>query len=411
MSESASDVSILRDLAKRYRELSGRPEMNRRRAAWRALNSLRPQAPLIYVRAFAWGEMPESRCLCQDRFLRGYEYQLRERLFHARFGDDFIYEPWLTVGATYRCTGWGVAIARQHSEEAGGSFKVDYPLKTLADRQMLRMPSHEVDEAATQASAQKLGDALGDLLTVNVDRAPAYRMWTGDLSTDLGYLRGIENFMLDMVDDPEGLRELVQFMQQGVLGTHEQAEKAGHWNLSAHQNQAMAYAQELQDPAANRDGVSRKQLWGYMASQEFTLVGPEMWNEFLLQYQKPILEQFGLAAYGCCEDLTRKIPYLRAIQNLRRIAVTPFADVARCAEQIGRDYVVSYRPSPADMVGYGWDEQRVRSVLKRDFAALKVNACTFDITLKDVETVQRDPERVGRWVQVVRQELAAAGIG
>ena len=60
-------------------------------------------------------------------------------------------------------------------------------------------------------------DAVGDLITINVDRGPAYRMWTGDLSTDLGYLRGIENFMLDMLDDPEGLHRLMAFMRDGIL--------------------------------------------------------------------------------------------------------------------------------------------------------------------------------------------------
>ncbi|GAI58840.1 unnamed protein product [marine sediment metagenome] len=50
-------------------------------------------------------------------------------------------------------------------------------------------------------------------------------------------------------------------------------------------------------------------------------------------------DKFGLVAYGCCEDLTYKVDMLRQIPNLRRIAVPPFADAAKCAEQIGRDYV------------------------------------------------------------------------
>lgn len=104
------------------------------------------------------------------------------------------------------------------------------------------------------------------------------------------------------------------------------------------------------------------------------------------------------------EDLTRKIPVLRRLPNLRRIAVAPAADVRRCAEQIGRDYVLSYRPSPADMVGYGLDAERVRSILRRDLRACR--DCHVDITLKDVETVERDPRRVRRWVQLAREAIA-----
>ena len=128
-----------------------------------------------------------------------------------------------------------------------------------------------------------------------------------------------------------------------------------------------------------------------------------MQEEFLQQYQIPVLEKFGLVAFGCCEDLTCKIDMIRSIPNLRRIAVTPFADVERCAEQIGQDYVLSYRPSPADMVSYGLDRDRIRSILKRDLEACRDSH--VDITLKDVETVEKDPERVKNWVAVTRSVI------
>ena len=398
-----TDRTILRDLAARYMEVCARPEMDERRDLWRRHNSLKWTRPLIYTRAFAWKEMPESRLECQDPFFRHFENFFRNQLFWDSLADDSIFEPWVTLHATYRCSGWGVSGERHRTDEAGGSYKVDYPLKTEADIEKLRPPWHEIDEEATARNASRLHDAIGDLITINIDRGPAYRMWTGDISTDLGYLRGIENFMLDMSDRPAWLHRLVGFMRDGILRTHEQAEAAGDWSLSAHQNQAMFYAEELPDPAANVNGIKRKQLWGYMAAEEFALVGPKKHDEFLLQYQIPILKEFGLVAYGCCEDLTKKIGILRQIPNLRRIGVSPFADAAKCAEQIGTDYVLSYRPSPADMVGYGFDPDRILSILRRDLRACK--ACHTDITLKDVETVQDDPTRVREWVKLTRQVI------
>ncbi|MBM4460472.1 MAG: hypothetical protein FJ011_22395, partial [Chloroflexi bacterium] len=395
-----TDQTILRDLAARYGEVCGRPEMDARRDLWRRHNSLKWTRPLIYTRAFAWKELPESELVCQDPFFRHFENFFRYQLYWDSLGDDSIFEPWVTLHATYRCSGWGVSGARHRTSDEGGSYKVDYPLKTEADIEKLRPPWHEIDEEATARNASRLHDALGDIITINIDRGPAYRMWTGDISTDLGHLRGIENFMLDMSDRPAWLHRLAGFMRDGILRTHAQAEAVGDWSLSAHQNQAMFYAEELPDPAANVNGIKRKQLWGYMAAQEFALVGPKKHDEFLLQYQIPILKEFGLVAYGCCEDLTKKIGILRQIPNLRRIGVSPFADAARCAEQIGTDYVLSYRPSPADMVGYGFDPDRILAILRRDLGACK--ACHTDITLKDVETVQGDPTRVREWVKLTR---------
>ncbi len=400
---STSDKALLRDLAKQYRDLCADPVQEERKDLWRRHNSLRQTRPLIYVRAFAWHEMPQAACLCQDPFYRRYEDFFRNRLFWGSFNDDSVFEPWVSVGAALKCYGWGVEIRRTHSDQPGGSYKDDYPLKRLEDVANLRTPWHEVDEARTAEAVEKLTDAVGDILTVNVDRGPAYRMWTGDLSTDLGHLRGIEHFMLDMMDDPEGLHRLVGFMAAGVEKAQAEAEAAGDWGLCAHQNQAMPYALELEDPAPNRNGVKRSALWGYMAAQEFTAVSPAMHEEFLLRYQLPILKQFGLTAYGCCEDLTHKIDMLRQIPNLRRIAVSPFADTATCAEQIGRDYVLSYRPSPADMVSYGFDPARIRTILTRDLTACRNNH--VDITLKDVETVGRDPARVKNWVSLTRDVI------
>ena len=400
---TAKDREALRDLAKRYLDICNVPEQQERRKRWRAHNSFKDDRPLIYVRAFAWHEMPQSVRQCEDPFARSYENFFRNHLFWDTLNDDSIFEPWVTVHAAHKSAGWGMGAKRISPGVSGGACKFDNPIKELDDIRKLKAPWHEIDEEKTAVNAQRLHDVMGDIITINVDRGPAYRMWSGDISTNLGSLRGIEHFMMDMMDNPEWLHQLVSFMSEGVLRTHDQAEEAGDWGLCAHQNQAMPYAEELEDPAPNHNGVKRSQLWGYMAAQEFALVSPAMHDEFLLQYQIPILSKFGLAAYGCCEDLTQKIDILRQIPNLRRIAVSPFADVARCAEQIGRDYILSYRPSPTDMVGYGFDPDRIRRILKRDLEAAK--HCHVDITIKDVETVQSDPDRMRNWVAVTRQVI------
>ena len=398
------DKKTLRELAKRYLGACAQPAQTERRDLWRRHTSLKKTRPLIYVRAFAWEEMPQSRLVCEDPFARHYEDFFRSHLFWNTLEDDSIFEPWVTVSATHTHNGWGLFGERRYSQESHGSYKEDYPLKDLADTEKLQIPRHGIDERKTSEDVARLSEAIGDIITINVDRGPAYRMWTGDISTDLGHLRGIEHFMMDMMDHPEWLHRLVKFMSDGILKTHQEAESKGDWGLCAHQNQAMSYAEELEDPKANVNAVTRDRLWGYMAAQEFTAVSPAMHDEFLLQYQLPILNKFGLVAYGCCEDLTRKIDMLRQVPNLRRIAVSPFADVAQCADQIGTDYVLSYRPSPADMVSYGYDQQRIRTILKRDLGACK--DCHVDVTLKDVETVGNDPERVKQWVACTRQVIA-----
>lgn len=401
-------VALLRELAARYAAASAPAIQDPRRRMWKLTNSLERSRPPIYVRHFAWKEMPESTLVCEDPWHRAVEEDLKNRLFWFSLDDDSVFEPWFTVRAVYRRSGWGLKPTKTQTDPRG-AWKEDNPIKDIKDLSGLVLPDHSIDEEATAALLERAHALFDGILEVNLDRGPAWRSHGAALSSDLGHLRGIEHLMLDMYDDPEALHALVSLMSRGVLNAHDRAEEMGDWGLCNHENQAMPYAKELPDPAPNAYGVPRKRLWCYMSAQEFNCVSPALHEEFLLRYQMPIIEKFGLCAYGCCEDLTNKIDMLRRIPNLRRIAVTPFADVARCAERIGTDYVISYRPSPSEMVGYGWDESRIRARLREDFSILE-GSC-FDITLKDVETVQNDRGRVRAWVAIAKEEIRRAGLG
>lgn len=398
------DVTLLRDLTKQYVEICNKPRQAELRDLWRKHNSLVRTRPLIYVRwQAAWREHPWAEPECEEPFFRQHETHLRQMIYQDRIGDDYILEPWLIQHAAVVTPPeglWGVKIGRIPSTEPRGSWMFDPPLKNLDDIDKLVVPRHRIDEEATTRNVERLRDAVGDLIEIGVDRAPAWQVWNADISTQLAYLRGLEQAMWDMADNPEWLHRLVGFMRDGVQKAQREAEEAGDWHLCNHQNQAMPYAEELRDPAANGASVQRSDLWCFCAAQEMAQVSPDMHNEFILQYQLPILKEFGLVAYGCCEDLTHKIDMLRQIPNLRRIAVTPWADVEQCADQIREDYVFSWRPSPAEMICNGFDPGRVRRVVSD--AMEKCEGCHVDITLKDVQTVNQKPDDLIEWVRIVR---------
>lgn len=404
-----SDIAVLRQLASRVAEISCKKVQDERRQLWRLHNSLMQTRPPVLVRWLVGllEIIPDDRLECRDPFYRSYERALQAQIFQDWIGDDTIVEPWITMQA-HRITPpegvWGIRLERIPSPTSGGSWKDVAPLKELGDARKLVRPRHAIDEQATARDVARLSDAIGDILEVNVDRSPVYQMYQGDICTELCYLRGLEQVMWDMVDNPDWLHSVLAFMCDGVLATHAEAEATGDWRLSNHQNQAMSYSLVLPDPCANGPSVSRKQLWGYMQAQELTLVSPAMFDEFMLRYQMPIMAPFGLIAYGCCEDLTRKIRYLRQIPNLRRIAVTPWANTRACAEQIGPDYVLSWRPNPAEMVCAGFDPDRIRGILHAGMEA--THGCHVEVVLKDIKTVEGEPERLRDWVRITREVTA-----
>ncbi|MCY3022225.1 MAG: hypothetical protein NTW87_24705 [Planctomycetota bacterium] len=411
MARNGKDARVLRDLAKQYRDLAEDPIQQERRALWRRHNSLKPTRPLVLATYGMWNVwcrevFGDHAMRCADPFLREHERNLRMQIFHHSVGDDYILEPWITqrasVQGAWRAL-WGLPEANRSLGVEGGAWKFDPPIKDWAEARKLSHPPHVVDEAQTAENAGRLRDVLGGILEVDVDRSPACLSFMADISTSLAGLRGLEQMMLDMLDAPAQLHALLAFMRDGILANQQAAEDAGDFGLTSQHNQCMPYAAEVEALRPNSGPRRRKQLWAFSAAQEFTLISPRMHDEFLLQYQLPILKHFALSAYGCCEDLTPKIAMLRQIPNLRIIAVAPRADVRRCAEQIGRDYVISWRPNPTDMVCAGFDAPRIRRTIREGLRICR--GLHVHLHLKDIETVEGQPERLARWVRIVRDAM------
>lgn len=400
----------IRELAARVRDFALSPEMERRRALWTAHNSLDFSRPPIYIRAIPFDEYPESRDLgCETPWLRALEKQLLLDHYRMQLSDDTIVEPFVTVRAAVEVAPEGVyGLPAELEEKAGGVAAARYSPSIIeeADVKKLHVARYRVDEAETARRAERMRDALGDTLEVAVDRQGALCcMWQNDISTALAKLRGLEQIMWDAYDRPEWLHALARWMSERILECMDDTQAADGFRLVNHQNQAMPYCRELQPPSASDAPVAPGQLWGYMAAQEFTTFGPDMFEELMFNYQKPILERYGLTAYGCCEDLTRKIGVIKKLRNLRRIAVSPFADPVKCAEQIGGDYVLSWRPNPSSACSRGVDEAFVRGELRRVMDVFDQNGCKWDVTLKDLETTSGDPGAIVRWTAIVREEL------
>jgi hypothetical protein len=398
-----NDISVLRELAGKYAEIAAKDIQDERRALWRRHNSMERVRPPVLIAGGYDAVILQPMLICEDEFYRSHERFLRGKILQDAFCDDTIIEPWITQSAVHVIPQegpWGIPF---FFDKLDGSiaFHVNAALKSFDDAADLIAPVHKIDEKRTAEDVERLYDAVGDILEIHISRATYWHYWAGDISTHLGYLLGHEQMMWDMIDHPEELHALLAFMRDGVLKAQDESEKKGDWSTADNVNQAMAYSNTLPDPKANAP-AARSDMWGFCAAQEFAVVSPEFHKEFLLAYQLPIIEKYGLSAYGCCEDLTNKIDMLRQIPNLRRISVTPSADVNKCAEQIAADYVCSYRPNPALVQGE-FDEDYIDGFLREAMNCFKRNACIVDITLKDISTVGGDIGRLTRFVSHAKQ--------
>lgn len=134
-------------------------------------------------------------------------------------------------------------------------------------------------------------------------------------------------------------------------------------------------------------------------------VSPEHHEEFAFQYEKRLLAPFGLVGYGCCEDLTHKLRFVLTLPRLRRVSISPWADVDSCATQLaGANVIFMWKPQPAHLVGT-FNEALIRATIRRGLTAARTHGCVLEMALLDTHTCENHPERFDRWSQIVREEI------
>ena len=409
MNISSKERNVLRTLAGRVREISTLPVMAERRRLWYRHNALKGERPLVLsFPEGAWDEIaPASLCECEDALLRGWEYSLRQRIYmHEVINDDNVIEPFLDI--EFGMWRGDVGFPAKHTHGANrGSFVWEPPIKDLAkDIPRLKPCDFTFDKAAWQRKFEIAHDIVGDIIT---PRPWSKFMLSMSAPPRAVHLLGVEYYSLAMYDVPELLHELMRFLMNEDARYIEYLEHEGLLWLNNGDDYVgsggIAYTDELPQKD-HRPGmpVRLRDVWGSAQAQDTLGISPDMFREFILPYQQPLMERFGLSSYGCCEPLDKRLDALFTVKTLRRIAVSPWADQDVCAAKMGTKYIFSRKPNPT-MVCAQFNENEIHEDIRKTLAI--AGTLTLEIILKDTHTVQNDTRRIPQWVAIAREEIDA----
>ncbi|MBN2393237.1 MAG: hypothetical protein JXR84_21080 [Anaerolineae bacterium] len=409
---TGTDRTTLRELARWVAEIAALPIQAERRALWKQHNSLKTTRPLILVfPEGAWEEiLTDKDLVCEGDTARRIEWQLRSRIYyHEHFQDDTVIEKTWVVNKGIHNSGWGLEAQHIPSPEARGAWHFDPVIHTPADMQKLRFPDIAYDEATTQRVFTEAQDLFGDILDVQL-KGVAHISY--HLMAEYTGWRGLEEVMTDMALDPSWVHDAMAFLTEGhrrVLQQYIDQNLLSLNNDATYQNSGgNGYTDELPAPDFDPARVRPCDMWASAEAQEMAGVSPKMHAEFILQYEKQLLAPFGLTGYGCCEDLTRKLDDVFTIPHIRRISISPFADVDKCAPQLKGNYIFSWKPNPAHLVGH-FDEDRIRAYIRHAIAVAQAHGCVMEMILKDTHTCEHHPERFERWLAIAREVRAELG--
>ena len=401
---SKQERRLLRDLAKRVAEVAALPTMAERRRLWKRHNALRPVRPMILVfPEGSWRELlPESSLRCRAKAARGIEWNLRHRLYtHEHFFDDTVIEKEWVVGKVIKSSGWGLEPKWRPAPTATGAGTFEPVIHKRADLKKLRFPEISVDEKQTARNLAGARDLFGDMLDVKLKGAAHISF---HLMNQYTHLRGLTEVMLDMCDNPSMLHDAMAFLEEGHRRIVRQYIDLNLLSLNNdgtyHSSGGVGYTDELPAPGFDPARVRPRDMWASAEAQELAQVSPAMHAEFSMAYEKRLLAPFGLNGYGCCEDLALKLDDVFTIPNIRRISISPFADVDRSAEKLGNRYIFSWKPNPSHLVGR-FDRRALRAYIGHTLKAAK--GCVLEMILKDTHTCENHPERFTEWTRIARE--------
>ena len=415
------DVNIIRELAARLREISQEPQYEVKRRRWMLHDALAgDKQPLLWIcpdedANGGWAELvPLNSLQTEDPDLHPLECQLRRLIYHHdHFDDDFVIEPLVrfempgeytgyTFADSTQRTAWGIPIQGQ------GVSKHSYHLQNYLDDEenVEKLLAHEVDFLPDEARIQTLRTKYEEAVDgqIRVDFVLPYVVLVQSLLIELVHLRGLEELMYDLYESPEWLLRIMDHMSDSKTRLLDRLERENR----LFDNRTNIYTGSgglgyLPDPPQDPGHIRLSDMWGFADAQEFTSVSPKMFEEFALPYQAQGLKKFGMACYGCCEPLDQKYDMIfKHLPNIRRLSVSPWANIDLAAEQIQDRAIYSWKPSPS-LVTMTFDEDTLRGQL-RHLRQATGGKCFTEVILKDIRTCGA-PGSLERYAKLFREEM------
>ena len=252
---SDDEKIMLRNLAEEVAELASRPIEMEKKQLWYDHNALKPTRPVVFCDPEnGWNEIiRRDELLCCSDLARDWEWSLRRTIFRgSKLKDDSVITPFFDVRHIAKDSGWGLA-ERRYGGNDGGSFVWEAPVKSYDQLDLLRYPTITVDAAATQDLVEEARETFAGILQVRL-RTSWY--WTLGLTQTLANLRGLEQIMLDMIDEPEGLHRMMAFLRDGTIAQLKFLEQKGLLSLNNDDSYvgSGAFGWSIELPASEFDG-------------------------------------------------------------------------------------------------------------------------------------------------------------
>ncbi len=403
MNLTQKERNVLREAAKVYMEYANLPIQKEKIELWKSLNRSQMKRPMVVIEQIPWNEMNinnELDLFVQDPLFRKIEDKLKREIYKFKhYPVDMVIDPFIRIPMAISNTGYGVVAKKETLHHAGNVNSQVFTnlFETMEDVEQIKdmVITHDKEETMRRLEfAKDLFDGIAPVM-------PEGNMFHLGVWDAISEFMGVENVYFDVIDEPEKLHLIMEKMTNSVLKGIEQTNELEIYDVNANVSHcSYIYTDELLPGSGQGKRAITKNGWAFGLAQLFSSMSPDTFEELEIPYIRRMAEHFGMIYYGCCDRLDDRLESVMTIPNLRKVSCSPWSDREAFAEKIGPKIIMSNKPTPALVATSKLDEEEIRKDLQRTVDAAKANNVNLEIILKDISTVNKEPERLTRWANI-----------
>jgi len=294
MAYSEKELTIVRDLAKQYMEVTMSDKHIRMRERFKATNDLKIVRPPLIMEEIPWHEMNLEKhihCLCENNELRGIEHHLRFLLWREKtFRCDHHMDPFWSVYKAFSNTGngfdWAVKEDIITVDNANDIVSHHYHDILEEEENLEKMYHDPVVTPYPETDAANLA-RMNEIFNGAMPVVPrGHALWHSPWDA-MSRLRGVEPALIDIYDRPEYMHKIMQYFTRARSIEMDQMEKHGLYDSNCtviHCTPGAFTHTTKYDPCFG----TCKDTWFRTMAQMFSTVSPEIHYEFDMLYSAPL---------------------------------------------------------------------------------------------------------------------------
>ena len=409
MSLSSKDKEVLRKLGQQYMDIALLPVHKEKVELWKSLNKGKMQRPMVCIDQLPWNELntdDELTCFVEDPFFREVEQDLRRKIYMwNHFPVDMVIEPYITIPKTIENSGYGLKEDSEIREVSEGSTAparhFNRVLNDYDDIEKIKDMEITVDNELSELHMQTAREVFDGIAPVVQGHGIQFHLGVWDYLTTL---LGVDNAYFEIVDRPEFIHACMERITDATIAGIKQANELKlHNDISNTCHCSYVYTDELLPGFGEGKGPTSENCWAFGMAQLFTSVSPKTTEEFELPYISRMAEYFGMIYYGCCDRLDDRMDIIKRIPNVRKVSCSPWSNRKVFAEKIVDKLIMSNKPSPEFIAVRTVDWDAVKADLKYTIDVAKANNVNLEFILKDISTVNREPQRLTKWAEIAME--------